>query len=316
MKYGFHYAEREDWGRFRRLFEHALRAQERERGPRGARALRDRAVQRPRSSASTSPSRSSSPRCCRCSSSPEGSPARRSSFAAATTSARGFLFVSMGLRLDALVVGTQYGVTRDRGRASSSRRSWRRRRSARWGSRRFRRFPRVEPVPLGEDRRGILRFVFQSSLATGVVSLRGWISHRCCSASSRTVAQVGLFRTAQAPQQGLASLSAPVRLILLTEQTRRLGARARPRPCFAGVRRYSVGAALLMVVIVPPVFVLMPWLVRSSSGADYEDAGDAARLVLLAARAPVRLGWSKSLPVSIGRPSLRVARARRSRRSC
>ena len=51
-------------------------------------------------------------------------------------------------------------------------------------------------------------------------------SPRSPSASSRRSTQVGYFRAAQAPITGLEALSAPVRLILLTEQTR--DCRARP----------------------------------------------------------------------------------------
>ncbi|MGH2841149.1 MAG: lipopolysaccharide biosynthesis protein, partial [Solirubrobacteraceae bacterium] len=167
-----------------------------------------------------------------------------------------------------------------------------------------RRFPAAAPVRLEEDRRGILRFVFHSSLATGVVSLRGALAPLLLGIVSRPV-QVGFFRIAQAPQQGLASLSAPARLIMLTEQTRDW-ARGATAVVFAGVRRYASWAALLMAVLVPPAYILMPWLVRVLYGEDYEGASDAARLVLLAAALQFVFGWSKSLPVSIGRPGLRV----------
>ena len=168
----------------------------------------------------------------------------------------------------------------------------------------FRRFPAAEPVRLEEDRRGILRFVFHSSLATGVVSLRGALAPLLLGIVSKPV-QVGFFRIAQAPQQGLASLSAPARLIMLTEQTRDW-ARGATASVFEGVRRYAWWAALLMAVLVPPVYILMPWLVRVLYGEDYEGASDAARLVLLAGALHFVFGWSKSLPVSIGRPGLRV----------
>ena len=168
----------------------------------------------------------------------------------------------------------------------------------------FRRFPEAEPVRLGEDRRGILRFVFHSSLATGVVGLRGALAPLLLGIVSEPV-QVGFFRIAQAPQQGLSSLSAPARLIMLTEQTRDW-ARGATATVFAGVKRYASWAALLMALIVPPVFILMPWLVPVLYGDDYEGAVDAARLVLLAGALHFVFGWSKSLPVSIGRPGLRV----------
>jgi O-antigen/teichoic acid export membrane protein len=53
-------------------------------------------------------------------------------------------------------------------------------------------------------------------------------------------------------------------------------------------------------------FVLMPFLVRVVFGAEYENAVDAARIVLLAAGIYFTIGWTKSLPVTVGRPRLRI----------
>ncbi|MER3409101.1 MAG: hypothetical protein C4306_03140 [Thermoleophilia bacterium] len=168
----------------------------------------------------------------------------------------------------------------------------------------FRRFPKAEAEPLGRERRAVLRFVLHSSLATGVVSLRGALAPLLLGIVTKPV-QVGYFRIAQAPQQGLASLSAPARLILLTEQTRDW-ARGETGAVFSGIRRYTVGAALVMAVLVPPVYAFMPELVRLLYGQSYKPASEAARLVLLAAALQFVVGWSKSFPVSIGRPGLRV----------
>jgi O-antigen/teichoic acid export membrane protein len=41
-------------------------------------------------------------------------------------------------------------------------------------------------------------------------------------------------------------------------------------------------------------------------GSEYLPAVDAARIVLVAAAILLVLGWSKSLPVTIGRPHLRI----------
>jgi O-antigen/teichoic acid export membrane protein len=49
----------------------------------------------------------------------------------------------------------------------------------------------------------------------------------------------------------------------------------------------------------------MPWLIDLVLPA-FTDATDAARLILLAAAVQLVLGWTKSFPVSIGRPYLRV----------
>jgi O-antigen/teichoic acid export membrane protein len=168
----------------------------------------------------------------------------------------------------------------------------------------FRRFPQSRAVPLGEDRREIVQFVLHSSVATGVVSLRGPLAPMLLGLVTTPV-QVGFFRIAQAPQQGLASLSAPARLILLTEQTRDWE-RGKRREIYAGIRRYTIGATFLMLVLVPPVFVFMPELVRLLYGDDYAGAAPAARLILLAGAIQLIAGWSKSFPVSIGKPGLRV----------
>ncbi len=210
---------------------------------------------------------------------------------------------SMGLRMTGLAVGAHFGVTEAvvgivvaQAVATAL--------LAAVALAAFRRFPAAAPVRLAEDRRGILRFVFHSSLATGVVSLRGALAPLLLGIVSKPV-QVGFFRIAQAPQQGLSSLSAPARLIMLTEQTRDW-ARGATAVVLAGVRRYASWAALLMAVVVPPAYILMPWLVGTLYGDDYEGASDAARLVLLAGALHFVFGWSKSLPVSIGRPGLRV----------
>jgi O-antigen/teichoic acid export membrane protein len=146
--------------------------------------------------------------------------------------------------------------------------------------------------------------VLQSSVATGVVSLRGALAPLLLGMVA-SPAQVGFFRVAQAPQQGFTALTSPVRLILLTEQTRDWE-RGRAEAVFAGVRRYTVAATGLMAVACPPLYVFMPELVRFFYGSSYAGAGEAARLMLLAAALLVVSGWSKSFPVSIGRPGLRI----------
>ena len=55
-----------------------------------------------------------------------------------------------------------------------------------------------------------------------------------------------------------------------------------------------------------PLFVFMPDLLRIVLGSDFVAATDAARLVLVAALLQFVFGWTKSFPVTIGRPNLRV----------
>lgn len=168
----------------------------------------------------------------------------------------------------------------------------------------FRRFPRAERVPLGDDRRGVLDFVLRSSAATGLLSVRATLAPLLLGVVAGPT-QVGLFRIAQAPQSGFAAASSPVRLILLTEHTRDWE-RGETSRVLAGVVRYTLLAGALMVVTVPVFFWLMPDLIELVFKPRYLDATDAARVMLVAAALQLTFGWTKSLPVSIGRPNLRL----------
>ena len=86
----------------------------------------------------------------------------------------------------------------------------------------------------------------------------------------------------------------------------RLGARA-PRGGaargFAATSRARRGAAALALI---PAWVLMPWLVRVIVGRQYLPAVPAARLILVAGAIQLVLSWTKTFPVTIGRPGLRL----------
>jgi O-antigen/teichoic acid export membrane protein len=120
-----------------------------------------------------------------------------------------------------------------------------------------------------------------------------------------TTAQTADFRGAQAPQTAFASLSAPARLVLLAEQTRDVES-GRAWRAYRLLRRYIAGTIALAVVTVPPVWIWTPALVRLIYHARYLGAVTAIRLMLLAAAVQLVFGWSKSFPVSIGRPDLRT----------
>jgi O-antigen/teichoic acid export membrane protein len=168
----------------------------------------------------------------------------------------------------------------------------------------LRRFPPGASRELGEDVPGIRSFVMQSSLATGVISLRTTLVPLILGIVAGPT-QVGLFRIAQTPQTGLAAASSPARLVLMTEQTRDWEKGERTR-ILSGIRSYSKWAGALMLVAVPAFFVAMPWLVELVFGSEYDGAVTAARIVLLAAAVHFAVGWTKSLPVTIGRPRLRI----------
>ncbi len=303
VKYGFDYATQERWGKLRRLFVRAVVI----KGAGGILAAAALAGLAPAADALFGGSGLLVPFLVAALlpllQSPEG-------VASAAVILRGrydlrawLLACSMGLRMTGLAVGAGYGVTEAVVGVVSAQAAA----TAVLGTAAlaaFRRFPRRQTEALGEDGRAVVRFVVQSSLATGILSLRGALAPLLLGIVTKPV-QVGYFRIAQAPQQGLGSLSAPARLILLTEQTRDW-ARGERKAVFAGIRRYTLAAAAVMAVLVPPVYAFMPELVRLLYGGSYGPAAEAARLILLAAALQFVVGWSKSFPVSIGRPGLRV----------
>jgi O-antigen/teichoic acid export membrane protein len=215
-----------------------------------------------------------------------------------------FLAISMGLRLIGLAIGCRYGVlggvigmvvaqviaTAAIGAV---------------GIAAFLRFPPTPSEPLGEDVAGLRSFLFSSTLASSLDSARGALGTSLVPTVSPIV-EAAYFRNAQAPATGLAALSGPARLVMLTEQTRDFEAGRRER-VMRMLNRYVAGTAALMVVAVPVLWILMPFLIGLFYGHDFRvHATDAARLVLVAAALQLVWGWTKSFPVSIGRPGLRV----------
>ena len=170
----------------------------------------------------------------------------------------------------------------------------------------LRRFPEAPPsANLGDDRPALRAFAVQSTVASGLASLRGLLPTVLVGIVARPV-DIGYFRIAQAPQTAFASLSAPVRLVLLAEQTRDVE-QGRADRAFTFLRRYIGGTAVLGLVGVPLLWLATPTLVRWVYGSRYVGASNAVRLMLVAAAIQLVFGWSKSFPVSIGRPGLRTA---------
>jgi O-antigen/teichoic acid export membrane protein len=214
-----------------------------------------------------------------------------------------FLAFSMALRLVGIAVGTRYGVTETVVGVLAAQAVTTGAIVA-VGRIGLRRFPAARAAPLGEDARDVLRFVVKSSIGTGLVSLRTWLAPLTLGVV-RNATEVGWFRGAQAPQLGFAALSSPVRLILLTEQTRDWEG-GHPEAVFAGLRRYVIGSTLLMALVLAPLEWGMPWLVRFFLKAPFLPVTNAARLIVGAAAIQLIFGWTKSLPVTIGRPGLRI----------
>ena len=214
-----------------------------------------------------------------------------------------FLFVSMALRFTAIAVFASQGLTATIAAmvvaqviattAVSA---------AGWAA--FQRFPQRASVSLAEERRDILSFVGQSTAATAVISLTAPLSLLVLGRVSTTT-EVAYFRAAMSPQQAFAVVSAPARLILLTEQTRDWERGTRDA-VFTAIRWYMLGMAALAVAILPPLLVFTPELAKLLFSAKNVGAVDATRIVIVAGALRMVYGWTKSFPVSIGRPSLRI----------
>jgi O-antigen/teichoic acid export membrane protein len=303
IKFGFRYTTRQDWGRLRRLFQSAI-AFKLVGGVVGAVALlvlaplsyaifHKHGLTTPLAVASLIP-------LTQCLENVAGV----ALILHGRYDIRGFfLFSSMLLRLIAVAVGAPHGLTATivaiviaQALATTA--------IGVVGWVAYHRFPREEARAFGEERRPVLSFVAQSSIATLVTSLTTSLATlvlgRVASAT-----QVGYFRTALAPQQAFGAISSPARLILLTEQTRDWERGERER-VYRGIRRYSFAAAGLSVVLLPPLLVFAPDIVRLLYGAKWVGAANAMRLIVIAGALRMIYGWTKSFPVSIGRPNLRI----------
>ena len=215
----------------------------------------------------------------------------------------GFLTWSMALRLVGVAIGAQYGlvqaiagvlIAQIVATASIG--------VAGWAA--FHRFPQAAVAKLGEQRREIVSFIAQSSAATGVTSLRSGLAPLLLGGVTSTL-QTGIFKIAQAPQSGFQALSAPARMVLLTEQTREWE-RGNQSLVLRQVRHYTAIAALCCLIAVPPLYWAMPHLITLVYTSRWLDATNAARLFLLTAAVQLVVGWTKSFPVTIGRPKLRI----------
>jgi O-antigen/teichoic acid export membrane protein len=169
----------------------------------------------------------------------------------------------------------------------------------------YRRFPRRAPEPLGADRPAIRSFAVQSTIASGLASLRTYLPTLLLGIVARAP-QVANFRAAQAPQTAFQTASAPARLVLLAEQTRDVE-RGRADRAHALLRRYIGTTTLIACLATPPLWIFMPTFIRWIYHAKYLPATDAFRVMLLVAVVQFVFGWTKSFPVSIGRPGMRTA---------
>jgi O-antigen/teichoic acid export membrane protein len=303
IKYGFRYIAREDWGRLRRLFQQTFAFKLAGAVLGGIALLLLAAAAEPVFGHAELRLPLAIGAAIPLLQAPEG-------IAAAPLMLRGrydvrgvFLALSMGLRLAAIAVGAGFGlawtiaaiaVAQAGASLAIGVAGWRA----------FHRFPAAPVRALGDEAGEIRRFVLQSSGATGAVSLRSTLTPILLGIVS-TATQVAYFKVAQAPQQGLNAVSAPIRLVMLSEQTQAWEGGDRDR-VFAGIRRYALFAALGSAVLLPPLLIFMPELVRLIFQAKNLGAVTAARIVAVAGAVQFVVGWSKSFAVTAGRPQWRI----------
>ena len=240
-KIGFRYVVQEDWGRLRRLFARCVQLK---LAGGAAGSACSSPLSRPSPTPSSTPTTSSGPcscrHCCPLVASVEGGRAGRAPAAAALRHPR---LLPGRLGRAAARGHRRRRPVRRHGRGGRDRR----RAGCRERDRGLARPVGVPPLPARaaaparrRPRGSSLSFVARSSAATGVISLRRTLAPLLLGVVAGPT-QVGLLRVAQSPQTGLEAASAPVRLILLTEQTHDWE-RGREHTVMEGVRRYMVAA--------------------------------------------------------------------------
>jgi O-antigen/teichoic acid export membrane protein len=303
VKYGFRYAAREEWGKLRRLFRVALGAKLASAAVAGLLL----AVMAPLADRIFSTSGLAAPLLVAAVLPLVQAP---ESLAGAALVLRrrydvrsAFHGLSMALRLGGVLIGAQYGVAQALagivvGQVVATAAI------SLAAALVLSRFPAAQPAPLGDDRPELLRFVGQSAVASTLLASRSTLPALLVGVVA-PAGQVADFRAAQAPQTGFAAASGPARLFLLTEQTHDVE-HGRLDRVWTMLRTYMLTTAALMAVAVPPLWIWMDDVLSFLYGARYASAADPARLILLAAAIQLVWGWSKTLPVSIGRPGLRL----------
>src|SRR5262245_34922094 len=216
VKYGFRYAVREDWGRFHRVFRVGLELKL-AGGALGAIAI---ALLAPLADALWAPGLAAPMLLASLLplvQAPEGVASASLIVRKRYDVRAAFLVVSMALRLGALALGGLFGVLETiaalvvaQGIATVA--------VGAGGLVALRRFPRATATPLGADGPGFKRFVVRSSLGTVISPLRGLLGALLLGVVTGP-RQVAYFRVGQVPESVFAALTAPLRMILLTEQT-------------------------------------------------------------------------------------------------
>jgi O-antigen/teichoic acid export membrane protein len=152
--------------------------------------------------------------------------------------------------------------------------------------------------------RALISFGFHSSLSTTLFSGRELMIPILLGSLAGPTA-VGLFRVALLPVFAAGVASAPVRMLLLPEQTK-LAASARYETLWRSIRAHTLaGLALGLPAAVAGWFAL-DLVIPLLYSEEFRGAVDPSRILLIAAVAHFACGWWKTLPTAVGRPELRT----------
>jgi O-antigen/teichoic acid export membrane protein len=160
-----------------------------------------------------------------------------------------------------------------------------------------------EPV----SSRALLSFGFHSSLSTTLFSGRDMLIPMLLGSLAGPAA-VGLFRVALLPVAAVGVAGAPIRMLLLPEQTR-LAASKRYRALWRSIRVHTLAGLGVGLPAAAVGWFALETIIPLLYSDEFAGAVDASRILLVAAVVHLAGGWWKTLPTAVGKPELRTLAA-------
>lgn len=156
--------------------------------------------------------------------------------------------------------------------------------------------------PVGS--RALLSFGLHSSLSTTLFSGREMMIPMLLGSLAGPAA-VGLFRVALLPVTAVGVVGAPIKMLLLPEQTR-LAARNRFDTLWRSIRVHTLAGLALGLPAAAVGWFALDTIIPLLYTDEFAGAVDASRILLIAAVAHLAFSWWKTIPTAVGRPELRT----------
>lgn len=156
--------------------------------------------------------------------------------------------------------------------------------------------------PVGS--RVLVSFAFHTSLANTLFSGREMLIPIVLGSLAGPAA-VGLFRVALLPVTAVAVAGAPIRMLLLPEQTK-LAASRRFRDLWRSIRVHTLAGLALGLPFAAVGWFALDALIPLLYSEEFTGAIDASRILLFAAIVHLATSWWKTLPTAVGKPALRT----------